>query len=50
MFKFVESRFEYLKEIIIKNSLSTLKIQRAYNLAFDLHKEQIRKVATSANK
>lgn len=46
MFKQVETRFEYVKEILEKNRISTKKVQRAYSFAFELHKEQLRKDGT----
>lgn len=46
MFKQVENRFEYVKEILEKNRISTKKVQRAYSFAFELHKEQLRKDGT----
>lgn len=46
MFDAIARRFEYIKDILHKNRISRRKVERAYNLAFDLHKEQVRKDGT----
>lgn len=46
MFSEVDIRFEYVKELLHKNRISRKKVERAYNLAFELHKEQVRKDGT----
>ncbi|MBE7075250.1 MAG: bifunctional (p)ppGpp synthetase/guanosine-3',5'-bis(diphosphate) 3'-pyrophosphohydrolase [Clostridiales bacterium] len=43
MFEKVDARFEYIKQSFKKNKLHTKKVERAYLLAKELHKNQIRK-------
>lgn len=46
MFEQVAKRFDYIKELLAKNRVSLIKVQRAYQLAFELHKEQVRRDGT----
>ncbi len=46
MYKVIDGRFAIIKEIFEKNGNSTSQIDKAYNLAKELHKHQLRKDGT----